>query len=36
MLQTRIGKRTAGAAFRIAEQLVEENVITIDEALLRV
>ncbi len=36
MLQTRIGKRTAGAAFRIAEQLVEENVITMDEALLRV
>ncbi|MFZ4487476.1 MAG: PEP/pyruvate-binding domain-containing protein, partial [Candidatus Nanopelagicales bacterium] len=31
MLQTRIGKRTAGAAFRIAEQLVEENVITMDE-----
>jgi pyruvate,orthophosphate dikinase len=36
MLQTRIGKRTAGAAFRIAEQLVDEGVITMDEALMRV
>jgi len=36
MLQTRIGKRTAGAAFRIAVQLVDEHVITMDEALLRV
>ncbi|MFA7324664.1 MAG: pyruvate, phosphate dikinase [Candidatus Nanopelagicales bacterium] len=36
MLQTRVGKRTAGAAFRIATQLVDEHVITMDEALLRV
>ncbi|MDP2014177.1 MAG: pyruvate, phosphate dikinase, partial [Actinomycetota bacterium] len=36
MLQTRVGKRTAGAAFRIATQLVDEHVITLDEALLRV
>jgi pyruvate,orthophosphate dikinase len=36
MLQTRIGKRTAAAAFRIAVQLVDENVITLDEALTRV
>jgi pyruvate,orthophosphate dikinase len=36
MLQTRIGKRTAAAAFRIAEQLVDENLITMDEALSRV
>jgi len=36
MLQTRIGKRTAGAAFRIAIQLVDEGVITMDEALSRV
>ncbi len=36
MLQTRIGKRTAGAAFRIASQLVEEGVIDLDEALNRV
>ncbi len=36
MLQTRVGKRTAAAAFRIAEQLVDENLITMDEALLRV
>ena len=36
MLQTRIGKRTAAAAFRIAVQLVDEHVITMDEALLRV
>jgi pyruvate,orthophosphate dikinase len=36
MLQTRIGKRTAGAAFRIAIQLVDEGVITMDEALTRV
>jgi pyruvate,orthophosphate dikinase len=36
MLQTRVGKRTAGAAFRIAVQLVDEGVITLDEALLRV
>ena len=36
MLQTRVGKRTAGAAFRIAVQLVDEGVISMDEALLRV
>jgi pyruvate, orthophosphate dikinase len=36
MLQTRVGKRTAGAAFRIATQLVDEGLITVDEALLRV
>ena len=36
MLQTRIGKRTPAAAFRIAVQLVEEGVITLDEALKRV
>ena len=36
MLQTRVGKRTAGAAFRIAVQLVDEGVIGIDEALMRV
>lgn len=36
MLQTRVGKRTAGAAFRIAIQLVDEKLITKDEALERV
>jgi pyruvate,orthophosphate dikinase len=36
MLQTRVGKRTAGAAFRIAGQLVDEELITPDEALTRV
>ena len=36
MLQTRVGKRTAGAAFRIATQLVDEGLIDLDEALLRV
>lgn len=36
MLQTRVGKRTAGAAFRIASSLVDEGMITMDEALLRV
>ncbi|GEL23928.1 pyruvate, phosphate dikinase [Pseudonocardia sulfidoxydans NBRC 16205] len=36
MLQTRVGKRTAGAAFRIATHLVDEQVITRDEALTRV
>jgi len=36
MLQTRVGKRTAAAAFRIAAQLVDENLITLDEALTRV
>jgi pyruvate,orthophosphate dikinase len=36
MLQTRVGKRTAEAAFRIAVDLVDEGVITEEEALLRV
>ncbi len=36
MLQTRVGKRTAGAAFRIATQLVDEGVIDMDEAVRRV
>ncbi len=36
MLQTRVGKRTAAAAFRIAGQLVDEGVIDEDEALMRV
>lgn len=36
MLQTRVGKRTAAAAFRIATQLVDEKLITNDEALTRV
>ena len=33
MLQTRVGKRTPAAAFRIATQLVDEHLITLDEAL---
>ena len=36
MLQTRVGKRTAAAAFRIAVQLVDEGVIDMDEAVRRV
>ena len=36
MLQTRVGKRTAGAAFRVATQLVDEKLITNNEALERV
>ena len=36
MLQTRVGKRTAAAAFVIAAQLAEEGLITADEALTRV
>jgi pyruvate,orthophosphate dikinase len=36
MLQTRVGKRTAGAAFRIATQLVDQGLIDMDEALKRV
>jgi len=36
ILQTRVGKRTAEAAFRIASTLVDEGLISIDEALLRV
>jgi pyruvate, orthophosphate dikinase len=36
MLQTRVGKRTAGAAFRIAVQLVDEGVIDLPTAVTRV
>ncbi|MER8221083.1 pyruvate, phosphate dikinase [Streptomyces sp. NPDC094143] len=36
MLQTRVGKRTAGAAFRIATQLVDQGLIDEAEALTRV
>ena len=36
MLQTRVGKRTAAAAFRIATQLVQQGMIDLDEALTRV
>ncbi|MEU6255781.1 pyruvate, phosphate dikinase [Streptomyces sp. NPDC047043] len=36
ILQTRVGKRTAEAAFRIAHDLREERAITADEALVRV
>ncbi|WP_316751918.1 pyruvate, phosphate dikinase [Streptomyces herbicida] len=36
MLQTRVGKRTAEASFAIAAELVEEGLITQDEALDRV
>ena len=36
MLQTRTGKRTGFAAFRIAVDLVEEGVISKEEALMRV
>ncbi|MFI1711160.1 pyruvate, phosphate dikinase [Streptomyces griseoruber] len=36
MLQTRVGKRTAEAAFAIAAELVEEGLITPDEGLARV
>jgi pyruvate, orthophosphate dikinase len=36
MLQTRIGKRTAAAAFKIATQLVDEGLIDTNEALDRV
>ncbi|MER5436457.1 pyruvate, phosphate dikinase [Streptomyces sp. NPDC002588] len=36
MLQTRVGKRTAEAAFAIAAELVDEGLITPDEALARV
>jgi pyruvate,orthophosphate dikinase len=36
MLQTRVGKRTAAAAFVIACQLVDEGLINEDEALRRV
>jgi pyruvate,orthophosphate dikinase len=36
MLQTRVGKRTAAAAFRIATQLVDQGLIDEDEAVGRV
>ncbi|MBR6407882.1 MAG: pyruvate, phosphate dikinase [Clostridia bacterium] len=36
MLQTRNGKRTAAAALKIAVDLVDEGMITTDEAVLRV
>ncbi|CAM5485087.1 hypothetical protein SPURM210S_06695 [Streptomyces purpurascens] len=36
ILQTRVGKRTAEAAFRIAHELDEAGTITSDEALARV
>ncbi|MBD3689808.1 pyruvate, phosphate dikinase [Nanchangia anserum] len=36
MLQTRVGKRTAAAAFRVATQLVDEKLITSDQAVERV
>jgi len=36
MLQTRVGKRTPEAAFRIAAQMTNEGLITSDEALGRV
>ncbi|MBA2309312.1 MAG: pyruvate, phosphate dikinase, partial [Pseudonocardiales bacterium] len=36
MLQTRVGKRTAAAAFTVAIQLVDEGLIDMDEALSRV
>ncbi len=36
ILQTRSGKRTAPAALKIAVEMVHDNIISIDEALLRV
>src|SRR5258705_687478 len=36
MLQTRVGKRTAGAALPIATQLVDQGLIDMDEAVSRV
>jgi len=36
MLQTRVGKRTPGAAFVVAMQLCDEGLIDLDEALSRV
>ncbi|MDR6975937.1 pyruvate,orthophosphate dikinase [Streptomyces sp. 3330] len=36
MLQTRVGKRTAEAAFAIAAELVDEKLISADEGLARV
>ncbi|HZD59142.1 MAG TPA: pyruvate, phosphate dikinase [Anaerolineae bacterium] len=36
MLQTRVGKRTAAAALKIASDMVEEGLITKDEAVRRI
>jgi pyruvate,orthophosphate dikinase len=36
MLQTRVGKRTPEAAFRVAVHMVDEGLIDVDEALRRV
>ncbi|GAA2161698.1 pyruvate, phosphate dikinase [Pedococcus bigeumensis] len=36
LLQTRVGKRSPAAAFRIAADLADEGLITVDEALWRV
>src|SRR6516162_9805593 len=36
MLQTRVGKRTAAAAFHIATQFVDQGLISMDEAVTRV
>ena len=36
MLQVRVGKRTPEAAFRIAHAMVDEGLVTLDEALERV
>ena len=36
MLQTRVGKRTPEASFRIAAQFIDEGLIDLDEALTRV
>ncbi len=36
MLQTRNGKRTAAAALRIAVDLVDEGLLSVDEALLKI
>ena len=36
VLQTRVGKRSPAAAFRVAADLVDEGVIDLDEALCRV
>ncbi len=36
MLQTRVGKRTPEAAFRIAHAMVQEGLVDLDEALARV
>jgi pyruvate,orthophosphate dikinase len=36
MLQTRVGKRTAEAAFRVAADMIDEGLIDLDEGLRRV